>query len=255
MYLVFIDECGYARNWRNRQAIQQQPFYVLAGVAMHFDRIADIYESIRKSIRGLNLPKTEADMLGRGEEIKASLVDKGDGFWRHNPRLRNGIRKGYLNHQDVTYFVVCINKQRHKAQYSSPDDPTDLAVKFLFERLQGFLDEKQTFALVLIDANKREEQKQRTWIEGLLAAGSSGIALSKFYGIFYHWSIQFKRIVEVHFGDSKDSLGLQIADFVARHAYSWRNSDRDASYPGWDLIEPRLYKYPNHGGWGYKEFP
>jgi len=255
MYVVFVDESGYEKNWSSSKAIQQQPFYVLAGVAMPSDRIADIYESIRGIIRGLNLPKTNADMLGKGEEIKASSVDKGDGFWQNNPGLRDGVRKGYLDQQDVTYFVVCIDKQRHEAQYSSPYDPTHLAAQFLFERLQGFLSEKQTSAFVLIDANKREEQEQRSLLTRLLTSGSRGVALSKFYGVFYEWWLQFTHIVEVQFGNSKHSLGLQIADFAARHAYSWRKSDKDPSYPGWDLIEPRLYRYPSYQGWGYKEFP
>ncbi|MEJ5349811.1 MAG: DUF3800 domain-containing protein [Desulfosoma sp.] len=255
MYVVFVDECGYEKNWSSSTAIQRQPFYVLAGVAVPFDRIADIYVSIREIIRGLNLPKTNANMLGKGEEIKASSVDKGDRFWQSNPGFRDGVRKGYLDLQEVTYFVVCINKQRHKAQYSSPYDPTHLAAQFLFERFEHFLSGKQTSAFVLIDAMKREEQEQRRWLTRILMSGSGGVALSKFYDDFYVWSLQFTRIVEVNIGNSKYSLGLQIADFVARLAYSWRKSDKDHSYPGWDLIEPRLYRYPSYQGWGYKEFP
>lgn len=255
MYLIFVDESGYEKNWSSSKAIQQQPFYVLAGVAMPFTQIAEIYENIRGTIRGLNLHEINADMLGKGEEIKARSVDKGHGFWQRNPGLRDAVRKAYLDQQGTTYFVVCIDKQRHKEQYTSPHDPTELAARFLFERLQGFLREKQTSAFVLIDANKREEQEQRNWIARLLASKSRGVALSKFYGYFYEWSLRFTNIVEAQFGNSKHSLGLQIADFVARHAYSWRKSNKDAGYPGWDLIESRLYRYPHYQGWGYKEFP
>jgi hypothetical protein len=62
-------------------------------------------------------------------------------------------------------------------------------------------------------------------------------------------------ILEIHFGDSKYSLGLQIANFVARHTYSWWKSGKDENYAGWNYIKPKLWRYPNHDGRGYKEFP
>lgn len=130
-----------------------------------------------------------------------------------------------------------------------------LAVEFLFERLQGLLNDSESSGFVFVDRNKREEKKQRTWLETLLNKGSSGQTLGKLSGAVYTWQLQFSRIGEVQFGDSKHSLDLQIADFLARHAYSWRKNGKKSNYPGWDYIEQRLYKYANYIGWGYKEFP
>lgn len=255
MYLIFVDECGYAKDWASDSEIREQPFYILSAVAIPTTQIDSVYNRIRQWIKNLNLPHTNADRLGHGEEIKASSVDRGKDFWKRFPQHRDRVRESYLRQQDATYFLVCVDKQRHKAQYSSPEDPSRLATRFLFERLQGFLREQSTQGFVLIDANKREEAEQKELVAGLLTKHSSGIGFSKFYGTFYEWSLEFTNILEVHFGDSRHSLGLQIADFVARHAYSWRKAGKPSNYPGWSLILPKLYKYPNHVGWGYKEFP
>lgn len=255
MYLIFVDECGYVKNWDSDTSIHEQPFYILSAVAIPTTQIDSVYTRIRQRIKELHLPHTNADRLGHGEEIKASSVDRGEDFWNKNPELRDRVRESYLHQQDAIYFLVCVDKQRHKARYSSPEDPSRLASQFLFERLQGFLREKTARGFVLIDANKREEAEQQEFVAHILTKHSGGIAFSKFYGTFYEWSLEFTNILEVHFGDSKHSLGLQIADFVARYAYSWRKAGKPSDYPGWSLILQRLYKYSDHVGWGYKEFP
>lgn len=255
MYLIFVDESGYDKNWDSDNKILEQPFYILSAVAIPTTKIDIVYTQIRQSIQELPLPHTNADRFGHGEEIKASSVDRGEDFWKKNPELRDRVRKSYLDQQDAIYFLVCIDKQRHKARYPSPEDPSRLASRFLFERLQGFLREQVAQGFVLIDANKREEAEQREFIAHLLTEHSGGIAFSRLYGAFYEWRLEFTNILEVHFGDSKHSLGLQIADFVARVAYSWQKEGTPPDYPGWRLILPRLYNYPNHEGWGYKKFP
>jgi hypothetical protein len=255
MYLIFVDECGYRPDWEKETAIKEQPVYVLAAVAVPSEQVAQLYEAIRNSVDQLKLPETDAQALGRREEIKANAVDRGDGFWGKNPSLRDRVRQIYLDQQATTYFVVCVDKARHLVTYLIPEDPAHLGLKFLFERIQGFLAETNRSGFVLIDANERLELELRERSSQLLLEGSWGLAVSRFYGVPYEWRLKMSNILEVHFGDSKFSLGLQIADFVARHTYSWWKSGKGPGYAGWNYIEPRLYRYPNYRGWGYKEFP
>ena len=255
MYLIFVDECGYRADWADEDAIREQPVYVVSAVAVPSESAAQLYEAIRDGVAQLELPETNAQALGRGEEIRANAVDRGDGFLGKNPSLRDRVRQIYLDQQATTYFVVCIDKARHRDKYPSPRDPAHLGLQLLLERIQGFLDETQQSGFVLIDANKRLEPELRERSSQLLREGSWGIAVSKFYGMPYEWHLGMSNILEIHFGDSKCSLGLQIADFVARHTYSWWKSGKDCGYPGWSYIEPRLWKYPNYQGRGYKEFP
>jgi len=256
MFLVFVDECGYQSNWASPKSINEQPVYVCAAVAIDSGEIASVYASIRNSISSLNLPHTAANALGKGQEIKARSVDRRDDFWGANQALRDQVRRIYLDLPcDAVYFAVSIDKARHKKQYHSPEDPSNLALNFLLERLQGYMGDCNEHAIVFIDANKRAEEAQRGLLAKLLRWGSSGFGVSRFYGTIYQWQLPMSNIQEIHFGDSKYSIGLQVADFVARHTYSWWKRRKDPTYPGWSYIEPRLWKYPNYQGWGYKEFP
>ncbi len=255
MFLVFVDECGYAKNWKAETSIKQQPVHVAAAVAIDANDINGVYKQVRDSLRACNLPHTDVDVLGKGEEIKAAPVDRGEGFWGKNSLVRDRVRQAYLDISGACYIVVCIDKARHKAQYSHPQDPAVWSLHLLAERIQGFVQEGNTQAMVLIDVNKREEVAQRSWLSRLQRLGSYGFGVSRFYGTVYKWKLTMANILEIHFGDSSHSLGLQIADFVARHTYSWWKSGKRQDYPGWTLIEPRLWRYPHYNGWGYKEFP
>lgn len=256
MFLVFVDECGYQKNWSSAKNLEAQPVHVAAAVAIKAVNINPVYTSIRKNLQVLDLPHIDATALGTGQEIKAAPVDRGDDFWKDQPELRSRVRQIYLDHgEKCTYIVVAVDKHRHKEKYPYPDDPSNLCLKFLLERVQGHANAHNEHAIVLIDINRREEPEQRNLLAKLLRWGSSGLGISKFYGSLYQWQLEMQNIVEFHFGDSKYSLGLQVADFVARHAYSWWKSGKRPDYPSWSIIEPRLWRYPNHKGWGYKEFP
>lgn len=258
MYLIFVDECGYNRNWLNENAIQQQPFYVVSGVAILDSDLGVIYRTLRENIENLYLRDIEAEKLGKGEEIKAKEVDKNEGIWRNNNRVSEKVRRIYLDHQTLTYFIVCIDKRKHKDSYRERAyEPSTYALQLLFERFQMFLKSKNQYAFVLIDFNSEQKAVQQETLAELQIRGSCGITGGFFENVYeiYQWRLPMNNIVEIHFGDSKYSLGLQIADFVARHAYSYLKNNRDSRYPGWSFIESRLYNYPDYQGYGYKEFP
>lgn len=255
MFIFFVDECGYQPNRTEEVAIRHQPVHVVAAVAISSEHLSSAYARVRNGVAELGLEGIDPNALGRGQEIRANGVDRGDGFWGKHPDLRDKVRELYLEQSHAIYFLVCIDKQRHLNRYASPEDPALLGFRFAMERIQGFLRENAQQGLIIVDANKRVESEHRQFVSDLLVGGSWGLALSKCYGLPYEWRLKFGNIIEVHFGDSKYSLGLQIADFVARHTYSWWKSDKDDNYPGWSYILPRLWKYPNPVGWGYKEFP
>jgi hypothetical protein len=259
MYVIYVDECGYHPSWAQEDALREQPVHVVSAVAIASEDVKSVYTAIRDGVSGLGVHKIDTNFdpnaLGKGREIKAKDVDRGYGFWCRNPQLRDKVREIYLGQSPVTYFVVCIDKARHSDKYVHPEEPADLALRFLLERIQGFLEGEKEQGLVIFDANRKLEEQQRKFVTGLLLEGSGGIAVSKFYGTVYEWRLEMENIIEIHFGDSKYSLGLQMADFVARHSYSWWKSGKDQNYPGWNYIESRLWRYPNQHGWGYKEFP
>jgi len=259
MYLIFVDECGYSFRWK--EEIENQPFYILAAVTIKTDNLQVVYETIRYNLRKLDLPNIRPDYLGKGSEIKAKDIDRGEEFWRENPEKREEVRAIYLSQLSelfqATVFVIIVDKKRHYEKYKNiAEDPEKLALCFLLERIQGFLTEKNSFAIILIDANKKIETQQKEQIKRLLREGSSGAYFNIFRWDWFEWQLKFNRILEIHFADSKYSLGIQIADFVARHIYSWVKHGKDPNYPGWQYIEGALYKRGGKStGWGYKEFP
>jgi hypothetical protein len=255
MYFIFVDESGYTPGWPdlNPKILKEQPLYVVSGVAIKENSIKSVYDSIINKLKQLNITGIDVSKLGKGEEIKAKEVDRGDGIWRHYSDLRNEVRKIYIDHDNVIYFVVCIDKIRHITQYTEPENPGYLALRFLLERVQHLLNDQNELGVVVIDNNRRIEQNQRKFVSELLIEGSQ-VILSKFLELRF----QLANIIEFYFCDSKNSLGLQIADFVARHIYSWWKNGKDPNYPGWCYIEKRLYIPPtktSYIGWGYKEFP
>lgn len=275
MYLIYMDESGYTQNWHNEKSLEEQPVYVLAGVAINSELISELYKNIRERVNELGIDIKD---LGFGGEIKACDVDRGDGVFRRS-EFRDPTRKIYLDHEnEATYFVIFIDKENHKKTYSKPYEPTILSFHFLLERIQHFLNSNNQSGLIIMDRNDTDdkikiklrellrngsqviatkliyEPKFITKLNEVLKKVSKGIATNPIYETF-EWKLKIDRILEIAFGDSKFSLGLQIADFVARHSYSYWKNSKDINYPGWNYIEKRLYNYPNHNGWGYKEFP
>ena len=256
MYIVYIDECGFSLNWK--KGLSEQPFYVLAAVAIPIANLRDMYEDIRRDLSALEIPGLDERMIGIGQEIKAKDVDRGDNYWQLHDEHRHAVRELYLgvvSKCSGTAFIVIVDKKEHFSKYAYPEEPDILALQFLFERLQGFLEAIDSFAICTFDKTPREEELL-SHAEELIKYGSHITYWSNFYGIFIEKNLKLSRIFEFQMQDSKYSLGLQVADFFARHTYSWRKSGKDNSYPGWALIRKTLYERDGRvEGWGYKEFP
>jgi len=256
MYVVYMDECGFSFNWK--EDIGEQPFYVLSAVAIPVKNVRLAYEDVRQSLGNLGIPGLDPHSVGWGEEIKAKELDRGEGYWSKNELHRQQIRELFLSipckYSGVS-FIVVINKQRHIEKYVNPEDPDKLAIQFVLERLQGFLESENDVAICLFDKTKRESLIRNTVTE-LIKDGSWITYWSDFYQMFITKQLLISRILEFHMADSGYSIGLQVADFFARHAYSWRKNNKDPHYPGWELIKQSLYTHDGKvNGWGYKEFP
>jgi hypothetical protein len=256
VYVVYMDECGFSFGWK--ESIDEQPFYVLSAVAIPMEKIHPAYEEIRQSLENLQIPWLNMQMLGWGEEIKAKELDRGEGYWSKHERERQQVRELFLSipykYSGVS-FIVVIDKQRHFEKYVNPEDPDKLAIQFALERIQGFLESENDVAICFFDKTKREPLIRDTVAE-LIKDGSWITYWSEFYQIVVAKQISISRIVEFHMADSRYSIGLQVADFFARHVHSWRKNNKDPNTPGWQLIKKSLYKQGDKIiGFGYKEFP
>src|SRR3972149_11478428 len=143
MRMIFLDESGFTSDWV--AGMSEQPFYTLSAVCVHADKLGVGYDALRESVRELRLPKSTF-LLGQGHEIKARDIATGAGWWGKHTKERNKIREYMLSFprsNEGTAFLVIIDKKAHFKKYYSPDNPYMLALRFILERIEHYLDDEE----------------------------------------------------------------------------------------------------------------
>lgn len=255
MKLIFFDESGYSKSWK--EDIEAQPFYVLAGFLVDADVYIDASENLRSKVNEIGLEKLEHP-LGLGFEIKAHEIAKGNGWWKHHTDERNALRELMLSFPlecNGTTFLVVIDKKKHALKYAFPDLPHEKAFQFMFERIQWFLLDQQAFAVCAYDQTKFLDDDQHNASMGLMRDGSTVSYWSEYYG---HVSEKFAidRVKEFYLGKSENSLGIQVADYSATFGYQYFKGGRPDKCGWWETISKSLYKKDGKvDGFGLKVFP
>jgi hypothetical protein len=256
MQMIFLDESGYSWDWKKQ--IDEQPFYVLSAVCLPMSNIPTAYEKLREEVNDLNLPGQKKP-LGRGFEIKARDIAQGTGWWRDHNDERNQVRDLFLSfpqRENGTAFVVVVNKEAHLSRYAFPDDPYLLAFQFIFERIEMYLKDCDNYGYCIYDQNERLEQDLQERANGLLTEGSRGIYYSPIWNDVFEFSLPIQRILELSFGDSINSIGLQVADFFSSLTNAYYKSGKPANCGWWNSLTESLHKKDERVlGVGLKEFP
>jgi hypothetical protein len=255
--MVFLDEAGYTPDWKS--GIEEQPYYVLSAVSVPVDILPSAYDTVRKEIEDMKLPGQRTP-LGRGFEIKARDVAQGSGWWRDHNEERNQVRDLMLSFPknfDGTAFVVIVDKKAHLYKYAFPEDPYLLALQFIFERLEFFLRDNDDFGYCVYDQNKRLEKAIQAQANQLMVEGSHGI---RYWGniivLPFEFTLEIGHILEISFGDSRYSIGLQVADYFATMTYTYYKSGKPAKCGWWELLLESLHRKDGKLlGIGLKEFP
>jgi hypothetical protein len=254
--LVFVDESGYATNWMTQHDVQ--PYFALAAVCLPVESYRDCCGLIRDVIASLRIPGQEAP-LGLGYEIKARDIARGTGWWQDHELERNTVRETMLlaplKFEGVA-IVVLIDKAAHLRQYAYPDNPYQLARRFLLERVQGYLLDVDDHGLWVWDQSKAQEDEHRDHTIKLMREGSGIRYWSQFFGqeMVRLWKID--RVVEVMTGRSEDSVGLQIADFFASMTNFYHRDGKPSGCGWWETLAGSLRRKNGLvAGWGLKAFP
>lgn len=255
MKLIFLDESGFSKNWINDRVAQ--PFHVLAALAVDADNYIKACDRLRQEFNGIDELKLEHP-LGQGFEIKAKDVSSGKGWWKTHKAQRNDVRELMLSFPEIgeaTAFLVVINKETHCQKYTSPEAPDRKAFQFMFERLQWFLKDKDDVALCIYDQTKVLDDDMHKDSMGYMREGSPLEYWSEHYG---HVSTTFTidRIKEFYLGKSENSVGLQVADYLAHFCYQYFKGGKPQNCGWWDTLQKGLYrKNGNLEGYGLKVFP
>jgi hypothetical protein len=249
MQIIFMDESGYSFKWEAN--LDKQPYYVLSAVCLPSEQLPNAYQEIRSEVSDLNLEGATIP-LGQGFEIKARDVATGSGYWRTHNEERDAIRNIMLTvpkKYGGTAFVVVINKQSHRERYAYPENPYQLSLAFIFERLQKYLSEINDYGICIYDQNKRLEDVLHSTAVALAREGSEQILLAI-------RTFPIDRIIEFSLARSENSIGLQIADFFATMTYTYVKDGKQSPCSWWDELESSLYRKGGQlQGVGYKEFP
>lgn len=257
MYFFYIDECG--RPSLEDKALQNDPWFVMAGVAIHSSKWIPIDNEITR-LKKCYFPKIKPINI----EFKSTNLRSYGGPHPRRPfselsheQMKTLTEELYsiYDKYSLPLFTVTINRAEHKEKYNSdghrPEPPYQLAFKMLVERFDWFLElenagkaaEEIEFGIAILDEYVGQYKVTR-----------SNLLWYQESGTFAKTSIKF--IKEVPFFNVSDySQLLILPDLVAYNVYH-RFRYNKPEYPFYQRIKPYLY-CPNGKLWGYglKVFP
>lgn len=255
MKLIFLDESGSAKNWR--ESINDQPFHVLGGVMIDSQAYFSAIKSLRDAVKNLGLENNNLP-LGHGFEIKAGEIARGSGWWKNNKEKRNAIREIMLSFPSQyggTSFIVVIDKKKLMDQYAQPDEPYKLAFQYMFERLQWKLEELQDNAICVYDQTKYLDDDLHDASVDLIRDGSPVRRWDQDFGYVVD-KLKIDRINEFYLGKSNNSIGLQVSDYIATFGYQYFRQGKPVDCGWWETLVRGLYRKEDRlEGCGLKVFP
>ncbi len=255
MKLVFLDESGFSTDWKVDKATQR--YFVLAGLVLDPVRYQTHSALLNEEVGRLGLNKF-THPLGRGFEIKAKEILSGNGWWSRHPQQRSKMRDLMLSFAktcDGASFVIVIDKEKLQQEYSQPIDPHKLALRFMFERVQHYLEEVNDTAICVSDQAHRFEVEIYEFTNSLLRTGST-ISVYDWNG--YPSSINFSlaRIIDFCVARSEYCFGIQVADYLASFTFHYLKSKNRERCDWWnDLVRGLHGKSGRIAGIGFKKFP
>jgi hypothetical protein len=240
-WIAFLDECG---DHSLTKIDRDFPIFLLSLVLLRRD---DYCETILPSINRLKLRYWDHE----GANLRSRDIRKAQGPFTllQNPERRRLFLQGItelMTSMPYELFVVGIHKERLRQRYVRADNPYDLALKFIMERVLHCLEQRRQDTLPLIaEARGRNEDNQlKATFYDLTTRGTDYVGAER---------IQKRRFLLEFQDKRKNVAGIQLADLCAHP------SARHILKPGqpnhaFEVIRRHIYHGPgNVSGW--KVFP
>jgi hypothetical protein len=236
MYLIYLDEAG---NTGENLDDPHQPIYVMAAVIIRdrqWKSIEKYHDEFCDSACARYLPRSPKF------EVHACEIFQGTGLFRSwSPEHRVALLKDSLNtfpSHKLPIIYGAIDKQNLRAQYSDPLAPHGLAFMLCVERIERWFraNAADDIGMLICDETKVKSEFKKS----LRQYQTYGIPL----GIEI---LRLDHIVDtVHFADSHESYGIQLADtanyFIKRYLERKKNAEEY-----FKLIGPQI--------WSFTRFP
>lgn len=239
-YLVFVDESG------DHSLESINPDYPIFVLAFCIVPRREYVHQITPAVRQL-----KCDLFGHDLVIlhEHDIRKRSGPFSRLNKESRDRLMlqlTEIIAAAPMTIIAVVIHKERHRAKYSSPIHPYELALQFGLERVYGFLQingQSEGVTQVICEARGAKEDRDLELAFRRVCDGDNRSRRA------YPFSI-----VVAH--KQTNSEGLQLADLVAR-PLGLRVLRPEQPNRTWDILEPKLYRgaYGTVSGNGLKVFP
>ena len=240
-YIVYVDESG-DHGLINIKT--NYPIFVL--VFCIFDK--NQYMKTVSQIQNLKFKYFGHDMI----VLHESDIRRGDGYFSNfSKEVKDNFLRSLtkiIKNQDFTVITAIIDKNKLKAQYSSPDNPYHIAMRFCLERLYLFLQEKnnidKTTTVVFEERGKNEdnalELEFKKWCDGYNSLNKQ---------------VNFNTITA---SKKVNSAGLQLADLIARPiGLSYLKPQQDNR--AFEIIKDKIFNIEatrvEEKGLDYKVFP
>ncbi|MBP6379088.1 MAG: DUF3800 domain-containing protein [Sphingorhabdus sp.] len=240
-YIIFVDESG------DHNLVHPNPAYPIFSLAFCIFKKSDYTASVVPQLQNFKFRwfGHDAFVLHEREMRKRETPfdiftskDKYNAFMGEISEFVTGI--------PMTVIAAVIHKDNHKAKYTEPANPYELALKFCVERTVRFLqDLGQAEALTHIIVECRGKQEDRDLELEFRRICDGRNAVGKI------------SCLDILFVDKKaNSAGLQVADLMAR-PIGLKVLRPDQPNRAYDIIESKFRKNETgiFKGYGFKVFP
>jgi len=237
--IAFLDECG---DHSLTKIDKDFPLFVLSLVLV---RRSEYVETILPAVNEFKLRYWDHE----GVNLHSRDIRKAEGPFRilQNPIRRQRFMEALselMRSLPYELFVVGIRKQLLTDRYADATDPYQLALKFVMERLVGYLERHNQVALPLIveGRGRNEDNELKATFYDLTNHGSEYVAKERFQ----------KRRFLLQFHDKRENIaGIQLADLCAHPSARKILKPSQENRP-YEIVKDHMY---GGLGWGWKVFP
>lgn len=240
--VMFLDESG---DHSLVKMDKSYPMFVLAGCIFDLDYYSETVEPKIEELKSKHFGKT--DIILRSYDIRKQKGDFSCLVDRKRRELFQKDLSALIEILDFKVIAAAINKINLKNQYSIPDNPYDLCLQFILERVVMFLgrsDDKMIFRI-----ESRETHNDRK------LAGVYEKFKLKDHRLFKKKEIQSK-FADLSFNQKTQNIaGHQIADLIA-YPIGVFVLDNERGNRAFKIIKSKLHsKNEKYSGYGLKIFP
>lgn len=240
-YIIFVDESG------DHNLLQSDPAYPIFSLAFCIFKKSEYTDSVVPQLQNLKFRWFGHDAFVLHEREMRKREAPFDIFSsKETYTVFMGEINDLVTDIPMTVIAAVIHKDNHKAKYTIPANPYELALKFCVERTVRFLQEQgQGDALTHIIVECRGKQEDRDLeLEFRRICGG-------------HNAVGKISCLDILFVDKKaNSAGLQVADLMAR-PIGLKVLRPDQPNRAYDIIESKFRKNGagTFTGYGFKSFP